>query len=135
MHLSTALLLSLSIAHIATAVTYPIVDTAQAQAYDAAKAIEFPTAGERYYGQDAQYAGNAPAYQHNHDGTVSDQVTGLMWTQDPGAKKTYAAALAAAAKCRVGGYRDCASLQSKSCIRSYNLMAPTQIQEPPAPAH
>ncbi|MDQ8206523.1 DUF1566 domain-containing protein [Coraliomargarita sp. SDUM461003] len=106
MHLSTALLLSLSIAHIATAVTYPIVDTAQAQAYDAAKAIESPTAGERYYGQDAQYAGNAPAYQHNHDGTVSDQVTGLMWTQDPGAKKTYAAALAAAAKCRVGGYRD-----------------------------
>ena len=30
-------------------------------------------------GQDAQYTGNAPRYQDNGDGTVTDLVTGLMW--------------------------------------------------------
>ena len=31
------------------------------------------------YGQDAQYIMNAPSYIDNGDGTIADQVTGLMW--------------------------------------------------------
>ncbi|RKX43441.1 MAG: DUF1566 domain-containing protein, partial [Verrucomicrobia bacterium] len=57
------------LAGFATAATYPIVDTGQTAAYDT------------YAGQDAQYAANPPSYKDNGDGTVSDLVTGLMWTQ------------------------------------------------------
>jgi len=77
-----------------SAVTYPIVDTGQTQAYG------------NYAGQDAHYAANAPSYKDNDDGTISDRVTGLMWTKDPGEKMTYAAAVKNASKCNVGGYDD-----------------------------
>lgn len=93
------------LASVASAVTYPIVDTAQVQCYDTEKAIAYPK-GKQYYGQDAQYAGHAASYVDNGDGTVSDQVTGLMWTKDPGAKKTYEEAVTDAATCRVGGHSD-----------------------------
>lgn len=86
--------------------TYPIVDTDQVQCYDDRSAIEFPKSGKDYYGQDAQYVANAPAYKDNGDGTVLDLVTGLMWQQDPGAKKTFDEAVAGAAECSAGGYND-----------------------------
>jgi hypothetical protein len=101
------LMLALALAGgIASAVTYPIVDTAQVHCYDARSAIEFPKAGSPYYGQDAQYLVNPPSYKVNGDGTVSDKVTGLMWQQTPGGKKTFAEAVAGASKCRTGGYQD-----------------------------
>ena len=85
--------------------SYPIVDTRQLHAYDDAKAIEFPRPGERLFGQDAQYAGNQPSYRDNGDGTVSDLVTGLMWTKDMD-KLTYSDAVAGASRCDTGGYSD-----------------------------
>ena len=93
-------------AGIASAATYPIVDTAQVHCYDDCTAIEYPTAGTPYFGQDAQYLANPPSYKVNGNGTVSDNVTGLMWTQDPGEKKTYDEAVRGTAKCRIGGYKD-----------------------------
>lgn len=78
----------------AAALAYPIVDTGQTQAHG------------KPSGQDAHYAGNQPAYHVNGNGTVSDRVTGLMWTQDPGEKKTFEAAVRDAALCRTGGYTD-----------------------------
>ena len=84
----------------------PIVDTGQDTCYDSARAIACPREGQAFSGQDAQHAGNAPAYRDNGDGTVSDLVTGLMWQQDPGEKVTYAQAVAGASTCRVGGYSD-----------------------------
>jgi hypothetical protein len=85
---------------------YPIVDTGQLHAYDDRSAIEFPKAGNPYCGQDAQYTANAPSYKDNGNGTVSDLVTGLMWTQDPGEKTTLNEALANAKKCRTGDHSD-----------------------------
>ncbi len=87
-------------------VTCPIVDTGQTRCYDDRTAVDFPAPGTTYYGQDAQYVANAPGYKVNADGTVSDLVTGLMWQQDPGAKKTFDEAVADASKCRTGGYED-----------------------------
>jgi hypothetical protein len=81
-------------AGITLAATYPIVDTGQALAYD------------KQAGQDAHYSANAPSYKVNGDGTVSDLVTKLMWTQDPGKKMTFSDAQKKAATCRVGGYSD-----------------------------
>jgi putative cell wall-binding protein len=62
--------------------TYPIVDTGQTLFYSASAEISAPAAGEAFYGQDAQFAGNQPSYTLSADGlTVQDNVTGLMWQQ------------------------------------------------------
>ncbi len=81
-------------ASIASAVNYPVVDSGQTTAYGS------------YAGQDAHYSANTPSYKDNGDGTVSDLVTDLMWTQDPGVKMTFDEAVAGASKCKVGGYED-----------------------------
>lgn len=87
-------------------VSYPIVDTAQNRTYDERAEIRYPQAGQKFYGQDAHYAGAQPNYKDNQDGTVSDLVTGLMWTQDPGKKMTFTAAVKGAATCKIGGHDD-----------------------------
>ncbi|HCO94884.1 MAG TPA: hypothetical protein DIU00_13190, partial [Phycisphaerales bacterium] len=62
---------------------YTIVDTAQIRFYSNNAEIEYPKAGAAFFGQDARYAGNKPAYKDNADGTVTDLNTGLMWQSDP----------------------------------------------------
>ena len=62
--------------------TYPIVDTNQGFCYDNCEQMDCPAEGEAFYGQDAQYTGTIPSYTDNWDGTVTDNVTGLIWTQD-----------------------------------------------------
>jgi uncharacterized protein DUF1566/EF hand domain-containing protein len=86
--------------------TYPIVDTGQKRCYNASKEINYPQKNQAFNGQDAQYNGNQSEYKDNRNGTVSDLVTGLMWQQNPGSKKTYSQAVADAKKCRIGGYKD-----------------------------
>jgi hypothetical protein len=64
--------------------TYPIVDTGQNVCYGNTTPITAPAANEAFYGQDAQYQGNQPAYAPGPDGlTVLDNVTGLTWAQSP----------------------------------------------------
>ncbi len=75
---------------------YPIVDTGQERCYDNGREIKYPKAGEPFFGQDAQYQGNQPAYRDNGDGTITDLVTGLTWQKDPGPKKTFEEAVAGA---------------------------------------
>ena len=59
---------------------YPIVDTKQTVCYDDSVEITCPSAGEAFYGQDAQIEGNQPSYTVSDDGlTVRDNVTGLTW--------------------------------------------------------
>ena len=87
-------------------VPYIIVDTGQIRCYDNYTEIPYPKTNSEFFGQDANYYGNQPAYKDNGDGTVTDLNTGLMWTQDPGSKKTYKQAVADASRCQVGGYRD-----------------------------
>ena len=87
--------------------TYPIVDTNQGFCYDNSDLIDCPAKGENFYGQDAQYTGNVPSYTDNGDGTVTGNVTGLMWTQ---AISTYAMPWSdASSYCKslnTGGYTD-----------------------------
>ena len=86
--------------------TYPIVDTGQTYCYDSSQAIQYPQLDERYFGQDATYKGNQPSYTDNRNGTITDNVTGLMWLKSPGEKMTLNEALKAAVRCRTGGYTD-----------------------------
>lgn len=87
-------------------ITYPIVDTNQFRFFDEQKEISPPKPGESFHGQDAHYTGHTPKYRNNGNGTVSDLVTGLMWTADPGGKLTFDEAVKGAAACRVGGHDD-----------------------------
>ncbi len=94
----------------------PIVDTNQGICYNNSEMIDCPAAGEAFYGQDAQFTGNAPSYTDNGDGTITDNVTGLMWQQSPdtngdGAikaddKLTYEGALAYCQDLTLAGYDD-----------------------------
>ena len=65
-----------------TTISYPIVDTNQGTCYNNSELVDCPAEGEAFYGQDAQYTGNTPSYTDNGDGTITDNVTGLVWTQD-----------------------------------------------------
>lgn len=95
--------------------TYTLVDTGQGQCYDNQVVVACPTDGA-FYGQDAQYAGAQPSYTDNGDGTVTDNVTGLMWQQsadqngdgaiDAADKLSYSNALAAADSLILAGYDD-----------------------------
>lgn len=86
--------------------TYPIVDTGQTLSYGNTMAINAPVVGDAFYGQDALYTINAPSYQDNGDGTVSDLVTGMMWQQDPGSKITLAEAQAIVDDFALAGHTD-----------------------------
>ena len=69
---------------ISTSLTYPLVETGQGFCYDNDGAkIDCPAEGEALYGQDAQFTGNPFSYTDNGDGTVTDNVTGLIWQQTP----------------------------------------------------
>jgi len=86
--------------------SYPIVDTGQVKTYDNSREIAAPSEGSSIYGQDAQIDGNQPSYVVNGDGTVTDQVTGLMWTQGYYGKMTYSEALTFADGINLAGYSD-----------------------------
>jgi hypothetical protein len=85
---------------------YAVVDTGQVRCYDNHTEVIYPKPDDSFSGQDAQYDGKQPSYRDNGDGTITDLITELMWQADPGAKKTYAQAVAGADKCRTGGHSD-----------------------------
>jgi len=96
--------------------TYKIVGTGQTNSYNTTGIISLPTQGQAFYGQNTNHPGNTPSYTDNGNGTISDNVSGLMWEKtidknNDGTinyydKSTYATALAGASSCRTGGYTD-----------------------------
>jgi len=95
---------------------YPIVSTTQTTFYDNSNEISSPSASSAFYGQDALYSNNEPQYQDNGDGTITDLVTGLMWSQstdingdgdiDVDDKVTYSEAVTGASSFDLAGYDD-----------------------------
>ncbi len=57
-------------------------DTGIELCYDHYETIACPPPGEEFYGQDAQYVINPMSFADNEDGTVTDNVTELMWQQE-----------------------------------------------------
>lgn len=106
--LIAALALAAARAAAAGDLTYPIVDTMQDRCFSEKGETAWPKAGERFFGQDAQYEGNAARYEDHGDGTVSDLVTGLMWQKTPDLerKSTWADALAGAKSYKLAGHAD-----------------------------
>ena len=89
--------------------TFKLTDTGQRACYDAGsnpRMWNCPSAGKEFYGQDAQYKGNAPRYTNNGDDTISDQVTGLMWQKNFQRNVAWSDAPALAARATTGGHTD-----------------------------
>ena len=96
--------------------TYKIVDTGQSTFYNNQDEITAPLIGADFYGQDASINGHQPDYTDNGDGTVTDNVTGLMWQQSTDLnangitniddKRSQAEAVAGADTFSLAGYSD-----------------------------
>ena len=91
---------------ITTEYNYPIVDTGVTNFYDNTTIITSPTQGSSFFGQDASYQGNQPFYTNNGDGTITDNVTGLMWEQDMGTKISFNDAFTKAENSNLADYTD-----------------------------
>lgn len=89
-----------------TGLSYAVVGTGQHACYSNNQLIPCPQPEQPFYGQDAQFPGNAPSYTDNGDGTITDNVTGLMWVKARGGQMSWDEAMAGAETCRVGGYDD-----------------------------
>ena len=63
---------------------YPLAlaDTGQEKCYaNEGELSPCPNVGEEFYGQDGSYAGTPMSFTDNANGTVSDNVTGLVWAK------------------------------------------------------
>ncbi len=86
--------------------TYPIVDTGISAFYSDKAIIKEPKENTPFYGQDAHYNNNSASYTDNNDGTITDNITGLMWQKDMGEKITFANAQKFAQNFALAGYSD-----------------------------
>lgn len=84
---------------------YKIVDTAQSKCFDDKEVIKAPKSKDAFYGQDAQHIGNKPSYTDNGDGTITDNVTGLIW-QKGYEVMSYNDALKKIEKFKLAGHKD-----------------------------
>lgn len=117
LHPQTSLVTALLIILNGTVAASPIVDTAQSTCYNSTgDVISCPMAGQAWYGQDAQQPGQAPRYGAIVEGTVTDQVTGLVWQHSPDLnqdgtinaqdKRTLTQALSYCEALNLGGFTD-----------------------------
>jgi hypothetical protein len=89
-------------------VTFSVTDSMQTKFYDGdGNEISSPSSTEDYFGQDALYSINEPSFTDNGDGTVTDNITGLMWQQTPPTDKmTFSEASEYVDSLITGGYTD-----------------------------
>jgi hypothetical protein len=118
--------------------TWSFVDTNQVDCFDNQGVITCPAIGAAFDGQDSQYAGNPPSYVDNGDGTVTDQVTGLMWQQGFNVV-AFADAAATAEVSTLAGYSDwrvptIKELYSLIDFTGNQGSAPPEMSTPPADA-
>ena len=117
---------------------YKIVDTDQSTYYDNINEIAPQVEGDTFYGQDAQFQGLQPSYTNNNDGTITDNITGLIWTRsidtnedgfiDAYDKMTYDEAVASVSSVNVAGYTD---WRLPSIKELYSLILFSGIDPPP----
>ncbi len=85
---------------------YSIVDTGQIRFYGDSSEIQRTEAGTPFYGQDASFIINHPSYTNNNDGTIKDNISGLIWQQSMGDKMTLSEAREKAKELKFGGFQD-----------------------------
>jgi hypothetical protein len=68
--------------------TYKIVHTGVTNAYTDIGKTNIPNIGQPFFGQDANYLQHLPSYTDNKNGTITDNITGLVWEKEMGEKMT-----------------------------------------------
>jgi len=107
--------------HSAPSYAFNIPDTGQSKCYNSSGA-EISCAGT---GQDGAYALNPMSYSDNGNGTVTDNVTGLMWQkQDDGTQRTWADAGPYCDALTLGDYSDWRLPSKKELISIVNYSVP-----------
>ncbi len=86
--------------------SYAIVDTGQSNYYNNNSYTTKPQTNDAYFGQDASYLGFQSNYTNNGDGTISDNITGLMWQKKFTDKLSWNEAVSYANSTKLGGYDD-----------------------------
>ena len=96
---------------------FEIADTGQITFFDNTKSIPNPIPGQPFFGQDAQFSRNVPHYTDNGEGTITDNVTGLIWqksfsvmTYDEAVQEVKAFSLAGKQDWRLPGIKELYSL-------------------------
>jgi hypothetical protein len=69
-------------------------------------------------GEDADYTINPPSYTDNGDGTVTDNVTGLIWQKTDGGEMTFESASSYCKNLNLGGFSD---WRSPTSIELYSI--------------
>jgi hypothetical protein len=88
------------------ALTYPAVHTGVTRHFSDDALIDPPQSGDPFYGQDPDYPHHQPSYTDHGDGTITDNVTGLMWQKTMGPKISFKQAREQAADLRLAGHID-----------------------------
>ncbi|MBI9072649.1 MAG: DUF1566 domain-containing protein [Melioribacteraceae bacterium] len=86
--------------------SYKIVDTGQKTFYSDKNIISEPSSEDDFFGQDANYNGNQPSYTDNGVGTVTDNVTGLIWQKSMDEKISFDEAFIKADSLSLANYTD-----------------------------
>ncbi|MEW6441841.1 MAG: DUF1566 domain-containing protein [bacterium] len=87
--------------------TSPVPDTGITECSDNTQGISCPSPGEPFFGQDAQYGPNVMSFTDNGNGTITDNVTGLMWQrEDDATTRTWSDAISYCDSLVLGSYTD-----------------------------
>lgn len=78
------------------------------------------------YGEDNDFIINSPSYTDNGNGTITDNITGLMWQKEDGGEMTFENASAYCLTLNLGGYDDwrLPTSQELFSINSYDRVNP-----------
>jgi len=91
----------------AKTVTSRVPDTQQGSCFNTGAKTDCPSEGHALYGQDAHYHGTAPSYTDHSDGTIADNITGLLWEKVHHSKRIgYGDAKNACRNLKLGGRSD-----------------------------
>ncbi|MBX7207282.1 MAG: YHYH protein [Verrucomicrobiaceae bacterium] len=81
---------------------YPMAGASQAQIPDTSQTVNSTST----FGEDADYTQNAQSFTDNGNGTITDNVTGLMWQKTDNGESTWETATTNASSLTLGGYSD-----------------------------
>jgi len=85
---------------------YPIVHTGVSEFHSTDSKIEPPETTDALYWQDAGRIINSPSYTDNENGTITDNVSGLIWEKDMGEKINWSEAVEKVEILNTGDYDD-----------------------------
>ena len=93
------------------ALTFCLLLGAVGQAAEPTPQVRLPDTGitlryTKTFGEDADYAGSAPSFKDNGDGTITDHLTGLIWQKADGGEMTWEKAKDYAKSLRLAGRQD-----------------------------